>query len=137
MFRVIKASCDAQNLPHWSYLPLPPMYKKWFLASSSFTSWSIMMKMFRVIIASCVAQNLPHLSYLSLPPLFKKCFFASHFFTVWSIMMKLHKNDQSNKSFLLAQKFCHLRLSAFCPGAIYVFKIMKKIYVKSEFKQSF
>ena len=24
MFRVIIAFCDDQNLPHWSYLPLPP-----------------------------------------------------------------------------------------------------------------
>ena len=45
MFRVIIASCDAQNLPHWSYLPLSPMYKKWFLASGSFTIWCIMMKL--------------------------------------------------------------------------------------------
>ena len=32
----------------------------------------------------------------------KKWFLASSSFTIWSIMMKLHKNDRSNKSFLLA-----------------------------------
>ena len=32
----------------------------------------------------------------------KKWFLASSSFTIWSIIMKLHKNDQSNKSFLLA-----------------------------------
>ena len=42
---VIIVSCVAQNLPHLNYLPLPPMYKKRFLASSSFTVWSIMMKL--------------------------------------------------------------------------------------------
>ena len=32
----------------------------------------------------------------------QKIVLASSSFTIWSIMMKLHKNDQSNKSFLLA-----------------------------------
>ena len=42
----------------------------------------------------------------------QKMVLASSSFTIWSIMMKLHKNDRSNKSSTLAQKFCHLRLSA-------------------------
>ena len=36
--------------------------------------------------------------------------------TIKSIMMKLHKNDQSKKSSILAEKFCHLRLSALALG---------------------
>ena len=40
---------------------------------------------------------------LSAPaPNVQKMVLASSSFTVWSIMMKLHKNDQSNKCFLLA-----------------------------------
>ena len=35
-------------------------------------------------------------------------------------MIKLYKNDGSNKSFLLAQKFCHLRFSALARGYIQV-----------------
>ena len=48
--------------------------------------------------------------------------------------MKLHKNDRSNKSSILdilsSQVICP------CPGAIYMYmyKIMKKIYVKSDFR---
>ena len=48
--------------------------------------------------------------------------------------MKLHKNDNSNKSSMVAQTFCHPGLSSLCPGATYMYKIIKKIYVKSEFK---
>ena len=42
----------------------------------------------------------------------QKWLLAPSSFTVWSIMMKLHKNDRSNKTFILAQKFCHPELSA-------------------------
>ena len=71
--------------------------------------------MFRVIIASCDAQIAPfkvsaHASNV------QKWILASSSFTSWSILMKLHKNDQSNKSSILAQKFCHLRLSALALG---------------------
>ena len=40
--------------------------------------------------------------------------------------MKLHKNDCSNKSSILAQKVFYPGLSSLCPGAIYMYKIMKK-----------
>ena len=40
--------------------------------------------------------------------------------------MKLDKNDQSNKSFLLAYKFCHLRLSALALGLYHVQNHEKK-----------
>ena len=46
----------------------------------------------------------------------QKCFLASSSFTIWTIMMKLHKNDRSNKSCILALKFCHPRLSALALG---------------------
>ena len=48
--------------------------------------------------------------------------------------MKLHKNDRSNKSCILAEKFCHLRLSALAWGYIHV-QNHENIYVKSEFKE--
>ena len=46
--------------------------------------------------------------------------------------MKRHKNDRSNKSSILAQKFCHLRLSALGVGLYTCTK-----YVNSESKLSF
>ena len=46
--------------------------------------------------------------------------------------MKLHKNDRSNKSSILALKFCHLMLPALARGYTYV-QNHEKIYVKSEF----
>ena len=42
------------------------------------------------------------------------------YFTIWSIMMKLHKNDRSNKSSILDQKFYHSMLSALAWGYIHV-----------------
>ena len=56
----------------------------------------------------------------------KKWFLACSSLSLWSIIMKLHKNDRSNKRCILAQKFCHLRLSVLAHGAIYMYKIMKK-----------
>ena len=38
--------------------------------------------------------------------MYNKKVLASNSFGIWSIMMKLHKDNQSNKSFGLAKKFC-------------------------------
>ena len=101
--------------------------------SSKQSFWNLQ-QMFRVIIASCNAQTLPHLELSApAPKVQKNMFLASSSFTIWSIMMKLHKNDQSNKSSIFAQKFCHLRLSALALG-LYTCTKSWKIYVKSEFK---
>ena len=48
--------------------------------------------------------------------------------------MKLHKNDRSNKSSILAYKFCHLRLTALALGLYIHVQNHEKIYVKSMFK---
>ena len=41
--------------------------------------------------------------------------------------MKLHKNDRSNKSSILAQKFCHLRLFALAWSYIHVLRHEKNL----------
>ena len=46
----------------------------------------------------------------------QKWFLDSSSFIIRSSIMKLHKNDQSNKSSILAEKFCHPRLSALALG---------------------
>ena len=46
----------------------------------------------------------------------QKWFLASSSFTIWSIMMERHKNYRSNKSSIVAEKFCHLMLSALAVG---------------------
>ena len=49
--------------------------------------------------------------------------------------MKLQKKkDRSNKNFLISIEILSSEVICPCPGAIYMFKIMKKIFVKSEFK---
>ena len=40
---------------------------------------------------------------------------------------KLETNDRSDKMFLLASKFCPHGVVSPCPGAIYMYKIMRKI----------
>ena len=47
------------------------------------------------------------------------------------------KNDRSDKVFLLTSKFRPQRVVSPCPGAIYMYKIMKKICIKSDFKEIF
>ena len=53
----------------------------------------------------------------------KMIFLASSFFTICSILMKLHKNDLTDKSFVLAQKV-FLRGYLSRPRAIYMYKIL-------------
>ena len=40
----------------------------------------------------------------------------------------LTTNDRSDKMFLLTSKFCPQGVGCPCPGAIYVYKIMKNVY---------
>ena len=44
------------------------------------------------------------------------------------IFFKLVTNEWSDKTFLLTSKFCPLGAVCPCPGAIYMYKIMKKMY---------
>ena len=44
------------------------------------------------------------------------------------ISLKLASNDQSDKMFLLTSKFHPQGVVSPCPGAIYMYKIMKKLY---------
>ena len=43
------------------------------------------------------------------------------------ISLKLATDGKSDKAFLLTSKFCPLGAVCPCPGAIYMYKIMKKI----------
>ena len=55
--------CDAQNLSHWSYLPLSPMYKimkKIYINQSSKQFIWNLQQMTRVVKASFVAWNWPY-----------------------------------------------------------------------------
>ena len=54
-----------------------------------------------------------------------------HFF------FKLATNEWSDKTFLLISKLCPLGAAFPCPGAIYMYKIMKKNCIKSDFKEIF
>ena len=42
--------------------------------------------------------------------------------------LKLATDGRSDKKFLLTSKLCPLGLTAPCPGAIYMYQIMKKMY---------
>ena len=54
------------------------------------------------------------------------------------IFLKLTTNDRSDKMFLLTSKFHPQRVVSPCPGAIYIYKIMKKKKrIKSDYKQIF
>ena len=53
------------------------------------------------------------------------------------IFLKLATNDRSDKMFLLTSKFRPQLVVSPCPGAIYMFKIMKKKCIKSDFKEIF
>ena len=48
---------------------------------------------------------------------------------------KLATNDRSDKMFLLTSKFYPLRIVSPCPGAVYMYKIMKKKCIKPDFKE--
>ena len=52
------------------------------------------------------------------------------------MFLKLATHDLRDKMFLLTSKFCSQGVVSPCPGAIYMYKIMKK-YIKSDFKESF
>ena len=49
--------------------------------------------------------------------------------------LKLAANGQSGKAFLLPSEFCPQRVVCLCPGAIYMWKNIKKMCIKSEFKE--
>ena len=49
--------------------------------------------------------------------------------------LKLATNDRSDKKFLLTSKLCPQGMYAPCPGAIYMYFIMKKNCIKSDFKE--
>ena len=51
------------------------------------------------------------------------------------IFLKLTTNGQSDKAFLLTSEFCPQRVVCPCPGAIYMWKNIKKMCITSEFKE--
>ena len=54
------------------------------------------------------------------------------------IFLKLATNDRSDKMFLLTSKFHPQEVVSPCPGAIYMYKIMKKKKcIKSDLKEIF
>ena len=53
------------------------------------------------------------------------------------ICLKLATNGQSDKAFLLTSGFCPQRVVCPCPRAIYMWKNIKKMCIKLEFKEMF
>ena len=53
------------------------------------------------------------------------------------IFLKLALNEWNDKTFLLTLKLCPLGAVCPCPGAIYMYKVMKKKCIKSDFKEIF
>ena len=53
------------------------------------------------------------------------------------LFFKLATNDPSDKMFLLSSKICPQGVVSPCLGAIYMYKIMKKKCIKSDFKEIF
>ena len=53
------------------------------------------------------------------------------------IFFKLATNDRSDKMFLMTSKFHSKRALSPCPSAIYMYKIIKKIFIKADFKEIF
>ena len=53
------------------------------------------------------------------------------------ISLKLATNEWSDKTFLLTSKLCPLGAVCLCPGAIYMYKIMKKNCIKSGLEEIF
>ena len=53
------------------------------------------------------------------------------------IFLKLVTNEWSDKTFLLTTKFCRLGTVCPWPGAVYLYKIMTKNCIKSDFKEIF
>ena len=51
------------------------------------------------------------------------------------MLLKLAKIGQSDKAFLLTSEFCPQRVVCLCPGAMYMWKNIKKRGIKSEFKE--
>ena len=51
--------------------------------------------------------------------------------------MKFAPNDRNDKMFLLTLKFRPQGVVSPCPGAIYMYKIMKKKCIKSDFQKNF
>ena len=51
------------------------------------------------------------------------------------IFFKLATNGQCDKAFLLTSEFCPQRVVCPYPGAIYMWKNIKKMCIKSEFKE--
>ena len=52
-----------------------------------------------------------------------------------SLVLKLATNGQTDKPFLLTPGFCPQRVVCPCPGSIYMWKNIKKMCIKSEFKE--
>ena len=51
------------------------------------------------------------------------------------IFLKLATNGQSDEALLLTSGFCPQRVVCPCPTAIYMWKTLKSVYIKSEFKE--
>ena len=58
-------------------------------------------------------------------------------YKIKDVFLKLATNEWSDKIFLLTSKLCPLGAVCPCPGATYMYRIMKKKCLKSDFKEIF
>ena len=104
MFRIIIASCDAQYLPHLELSAPALNVQKGFLASSSFTIWSIMRKFHK--------NDRSNKSYISLEILSSEVILPGAIYMyeimkkicvkseLQTVLLKLTANVQSDNGFL-------------------------------------
>ena len=96
--------------------------------------------MVKVIRAFCWHQNFVPKGFSALAPGLYTCIkslkmcIKSDF---EEIILKLATCGQREKAFLLSSKFCPQWIVCPCPGAIYIWWNMKKMYIKSDFKAIF
>ena len=95
-------------------------------------------KMGKVIRLFCRYKNFVPRDCLSLPRGYIHVFNHEKMYKIrlQRHFLKLATNEWSDKTFLLTSKLCPMGFVCPCPGAIYMYKIMKKC-IKSDFKEMF
>ena len=147
MGKVIKPSCWHQNFVPWGLsVPAPGLYtcvKSWrklykirlqrhfFETCNKWMKWQDISVDLKLLSLGAVC---PCPGAIYMYKIMKKNCIKSDF---KEFFFKLATNDQSDKMFLLTSKFRPQGVVSPCPGAIYMYKIMKKSCIKSDFKEIF
>ena len=128
MTEVTRSFCWHQNFVPWGlYAPAPGQY-------TCIKSWKklYLIRLQRDFFETCNSLSLPR-GYIHVLSHEKNCI-KSDF---KDIFLKLATKEWSDKTFLLTLKLCPLGAVCPCPGAIYMYKTMKKKCIKSTSKRFF